>query len=130
MEPLGESKPDWVILQMIARRLGATWDYKHPSEIMDEVAGLTPLMAGVSYERLEGYRSLQWPVAEDGTDTPWLLKEKFPFPDGRAGFYPGEWIEPCEVTGEFDLHLNNGRLLEHFEQGSMTYRAEGIKRMT
>jgi formate dehydrogenase major subunit len=98
---------------------------------MDEVASLTPLFAGVSYERLEGYRSLQWPVAKDGTDSPLLFKEKFPFDDGKAKFYPIEWIEPSEEpTAEFDLHLNNGRLLEHFEQGSMTYRTAGIKRMT
>jgi len=131
LEPLGESKPDWVIIQLIAQRLGANWNYQHPSEIMDEVASLTPLFAGVSYERLEGYRSLQWPVAKDGTDSPLLFKEKFPFDDGKAKFYPIEWIEPSEEpTAEFDLHLNNGRLLEHFEQGSMTYRTAGIKRMT
>jgi predicted molibdopterin-dependent oxidoreductase YjgC len=99
--------------------------YEHPSEIMDEVASLTPLLAGLNYERLEGYRSLQWPVAKDGTDTPVLFMDKFPFEDGKAKFYP---IEPCEEkSSEFDLHLNNGRLLEHFEQGSMTYRCEGIR---
>jgi formate dehydrogenase major subunit len=129
-EPLGESKPDWEIIQHIANRLGANWNYKHPSQIMDEVASLTPMFAGVSYDRLEGYRSLQWPVAADGTDTPLLFKDKFPFPDGKAKFFPIEWVEPSEERGEFDLHLNNGRLLEHFEQGSMTYRSEGIKRMT
>jgi formate dehydrogenase major subunit len=131
LEPLGQSKPDWEIIQLIANRLGAGWDYKHPSEIMDEVAALTPLFAGVNYERLEGYKTLQWPVAKDGTDSPVLFTEKFPFPDGKAKFHPVEWIEPCEVADEeFTLHLNNGRLLEHFEQGSMTYRTKGIKRMT
>jgi formate dehydrogenase major subunit len=131
LDPLGDSKPDWVIIQLIAQRLGANWNYQHPSEIMDEVASLTPMFAGVNYERLEGYRSLQWPVAKDGTDTPLLFKDKFPFPDGKAKFHPVEWIEPSEETSaEFDLHLNNGRLLEHFEQGSMTYRTAGIKRMT
>jgi formate dehydrogenase major subunit len=98
---------------------------------MDEVASLTPLFAGVTYKRLEGYRSLQWPVAKDGTDTPLLFLDKFPFDDGKAKFHPIAWIEPSEETNaQFDLHLNNGRLLEHFEQGSMTYRTEGIKRMT
>ena len=131
LDPLGDSKPDWEIIQLIANRLGANWNYKHPSEIMDEVASLTPMFAGVTYERLEGYRSLQWPVAKDGTDTPLLFKDKFPFDDGKAKFYPIEWIEPSEEpTAEYDLHLNNGRLLEHFEQGSMTYRTAGIKRMT
>ena len=131
LEPLGQSKPDWEILQLIANRLGAKWRYKHPSEIMDEVASLTPLMEGVSYERLEGYRSLQWPVHADGTDTPLLFRDKFPFPDGKAQFHPIVWIEPSEqADSTYDLHLNNGRLLEHFEQGSMTYRSPGIQRMT
>ncbi|HEV2326042.1 MAG TPA: formate dehydrogenase subunit alpha [Terracidiphilus sp.] len=130
-EPLAESKPDWEIIQMIANRLGAKWDYKHPSDVMKEIASLTPIFAGVTYERLEGYKSLQWPVAEDGTDSPVLFMEKFHFPDGKAKFHPVEWVEPCEeVSPEFALHLNNGRLLEHFQQGAMTYRSEGVKRMT
>jgi formate dehydrogenase major subunit len=131
MEPLGDSKPDWQIIQLIANRLGAEWNYSHPSEIMDEVAKLTPIFAGVTYDRLAGYKSLQWPVAEDGTDSPVLFREKFPFPDGKAKFHPVEWIEPCEeVTEQMSLHVNNGRLLEHFEQGSMTYRSQGIRQIT
>ncbi len=131
LEPLGSSKPDWEIIQLIANRLSAGWEYRHPSQIMDEVASLVPLFAGVNYERLEGYKSLQWPVAKDRKDSPVLFTEKFPFPDGKARFHPIEWIEPCEVHNqEFPNHLNNGRLLEHFEQGSMTYRTKGIRRMT
>lgn len=132
-EPLGNSKPDWKIIQMIAQRLGGAggWSYKHPSDVMDEVASLTPLFAGVSYDRLEGYKSLQWPVHPDGTDTPLLFKDKFPFPDGKAKFHPLEYIPPSEEMNEtYDLHLNNGRLLEHFEQGSMTYRSKGIRDIT
>jgi formate dehydrogenase major subunit len=131
LEPLGESQSDWEIIQLIANRMGAKWNYKHPSEVMDEVASLTPLFAGVTYTRLEGFNSLQWPVAADGTDSPLLFTERFPFPDGKARFYPTEYIPPSEKSNErFDLHLNNGRLLEHFEQGSMTYRTEGIREIT
>ena len=128
LEPLGESKADWEIIQLIANRMGANWKYTHPSEIMDEIAQLTPLFAGVSYERLEGYKSLQWPVHADGTDSPLLFTERFPFPDGKARFYPIEYLPPSEeMNAQFDLHLNNGRLLEHFEQGSMTFRTPGIR---
>src|SRR5882724_2767230 len=56
-EPLEGSRPDWQIVQDVANRLGAGWQYEHPSEVMREVAALTPLFAGVSYERLEGYQS-------------------------------------------------------------------------
>jgi formate dehydrogenase major subunit len=131
LEPVGESKADWEIIQLIANRMGGNWHYTHPSQVMDEAAKLTPIFAGVNYERLEGYKSLQWPVAKDGKDSPVLFIEKFPFPDGKARFFPVEWIPPSEEQNEdFDLHLNNGRLLEHFEQGSMTYRTPGIKEIT
>jgi formate dehydrogenase major subunit len=131
LDPLGESKPDWEIIQLIANKLGGNWKYTHPSDIMKEVAELTPLMAGVTYERLEGYKTLQWPVHADGTDTPLLFIDKFPFPDGKAKFHPIEYQPPSEeANATYDLHLNNGRLLEHFEQGSMTYRTAGIREIT
>jgi formate dehydrogenase major subunit len=131
MEPLGESRPDWEIIQGIANHLGAGWKYAHPSEIYEEIAALTPLMAGVTYERLEGYKTLQWPVAEDGSDQPLLYTTQFKFPDGKANFYPLTWSEPSDQQdAEYDLHLNNGRLLEHFHEGNMTYRSEGIREKT
>jgi formate dehydrogenase major subunit len=73
---LGESQPDWRIIQDVANHLGANWNYQHPSEIYQEIASLTPLFAGVTYERLEGYKSLHWPVAPDGTDEPLLYTKK------------------------------------------------------
>jgi formate dehydrogenase major subunit len=131
MEPLGDSKADWEIIQLIANRMGGNWHYTHPSEIMDEVARLTPLFAGVSYKHLEGFKSQQWPVHADGTDSPLLFTEGFPFPDRKARFFPVAYIPPSEETSDvFDLHLNNGRLLEHFEQGSMTFRTAGIKEIS
>ena len=130
-EPLEGSRPDWRIIQEIANRLGAKWQYQHPSEIYREVASLTPLFAGVTYERLEGFKSLQWPVAADGTDQPLLYTKEFAFPDGKARLFPLAPTEPTDQPNvEFDLHLNNGRLLEHFHEGNMTYRNDGIREKT
>jgi formate dehydrogenase major subunit len=130
-EPLDGCRPDWAIIRDVANALGADWKYEHPSEVMDEIASLTPLFAGVNYERLEGYKSLQWPVAADGTDEPLLYTEKFVFPDGKARLYPVSWTEtPDQPDAEYDLHLNNGRLLEHFHEGNLTYRTEGIRQNT
>lgn len=130
-EPLDGCRPDWAIIRDVANALGADWKYEHPSEIMDEIASLTPLFAGVSYKRLEGYKSLQWPVAADGTDEPLLYTEKFAFPDGKARLYPVPWMHPVDVPdSNYDLHLNNGRLLEHFHEGNLTYRTEGIRQKT
>jgi formate dehydrogenase major subunit len=126
-DPLPGSRPDWIVIQDVANRLGAGWNYRHPSEIMDEVAELTPLMAGVSYSRLEGYKSLQWPVAPDGGDQPLLYTRSFNFPDGKARLFPLSWREaPERPDQEFDLHLNNGRMLEHFHEGNLTHRIPGI----
>ena len=131
LEPLEGCQPDWMIIRDIANALGAGWQYQHPSEIMDEIAALTPLFAGVSYKRLEGYKSLQWPVAADGTDQPLLYTKQFAFPDGKARLYPISWIGPAETPdAEYDLHLNNGRLLEHFHEGNLTYRTDGIRQKT
>lgn len=127
LEPLGDSKPDWQIFQELANHLGANWNYQHPSEIMAEAASLAPVFAGVSYERLEGWGSLVWPVDQDGTDTPLLYSDRFFFPDGKARLFPVEWTPPFIAGGEYDLHLNNGRLLEHFHEGNMTNRSEGLK---
>jgi formate dehydrogenase major subunit len=128
LEPLEGSRPDWQIIQDIANRLGANWHFQHPSEIYREIASLTPLFAGVSYERLEGYKSLLWPVASDGTDQPLLYTKQFAFPDGKARLFPIHLSEPSDPTdAEFDLHVNNGNLLEHFHEGNLTYRVDGIR---
>jgi formate dehydrogenase major subunit len=126
-EPLEGSRPDWRIIQDLANHLGAKWNYQHPSEIYQEIASLTPLFAGVTYERLEGYKSLQWPVDADGNDEPLLYVKRFPFPDGKARLHPVAMSIPTEPANEeFDLHFNNGCMLEHFHEGNMTYRAPGI----
>jgi formate dehydrogenase major subunit len=128
LEPLEGSRPDWRIIQDVANHLGANWNYRHPSEIYQEIASLTPLFGGVTYERLEGYRSLQWPVAVDGTDQPLLYTKRFAFPDGKARLFPVIVSTPTDLPNEeFDLHLNNGRMLEHFHEGNLTYRNTGIR---
>src|SRR5699024_3430353 len=91
-----------------------------------EAASLTPLFAGVNYELMTDYNSLQWPVEADGTDTPLLYVDGFPFDDGKARFYPLDFELVYETDAEFDLHVNNGRVLEHFHEGNMTYKSPGL----
>jgi formate dehydrogenase major subunit len=111
--------------------MGADWNYSHPSEVMAEMASLSPIYAGASYSRLQGYDTQQWPISEEGVDQPVLYLEGFPFPDGKARFYPVSFVEPLEQPdAEFDLFLNNGRQLEHFHEGNMTNRVHGIHEET
>ena len=127
LEPLGQCKPDWVILTELARYLGFDWRYQHPSQIMDEVSRFTPVLNGISYERLEGWNYLHWPMKPDGSDTPLLYTDGFHFPDGKARFHPVQWIEPEEQPDQhFDLHLNNGRLLEQFHETNLSGKSPGI----
>jgi formate dehydrogenase major subunit len=126
LPPLGDSKPDWQIIQDVANRLGANWNYTSPKEIFEEACGLTELMKGATYERLEGYKSLQWPVWEDGTDSPLLYEDGFPLPGGKARLHPVDWTPPLSLPDEYDIELNNGRILEHFHEGNMTARVPGI----
>lgn len=128
MPPLGESLPDWKILTELARHLGHDWHYDSPSDIMKEIARCTPIFAGVTYERLEGFRSLCWPVREDGTDSPLLYTEHFDLPAGKARFFPAQYSEPHEIADEqYPIHLNSGRVLEHFHEGNMTFRNPGFE---
>jgi len=127
LDPLGESRPDWEIICDVARHLGHDWRYRSPSDIMDEVASLVPEFAGIRYDRLQGWNSLVWPVDESGMDTPLLYTEKFATDDGKATFFPVDWTPPSNPrTAEFNFHLNNGRVLEHFHEGNFTRRNAGL----
>ncbi|TVP51086.1 MAG: formate dehydrogenase subunit alpha [Halomonas sp.] len=127
LPPLGDSRPDWRILTDLAARMGHEWGYTHPSQIMQECASISPMFAGVTYERLEGWKSLSWPVAADGSDSPLLYTDGFPAEDGKANLFPLEWQEPEEATDAiYDLSLDNGRLLEQFQAANQTGRSQGI----
>nr|WP_051997584.1 formate dehydrogenase subunit alpha [Brevibacillus laterosporus] len=122
-----DSKPDWWIITQLANHLGANWRYTHPGDIMGEIASLSPLFSGVSYERLANWNSLIWPVLPDGTDEPLLYIHRFNFPDGKARLSLVEYVPPISYSAEFDLVVNNGRLLEHFHEGNMTNKSKGIQ---
>ncbi len=122
---LGQSKADWWIVQEIANRLGANWNYSHPSEIFAEMASLSPLFSQADYASMEGWNSFLW-GSLDGASTPLLYVDGFNFPDKRARFALSDWVEPVVFPEEYDLHINNGRLLEHFHEGNMTNKSAGI----
>ncbi|PLT35531.1 formate dehydrogenase subunit alpha [Bacillus sp. V5-8f] len=123
---LGNAKQDWWITQEIANRLGANWNYSHPSEIMAEMASLSPLFAGATYDNLEGWNSFLW-GSHSGESTPLLYVDGFNFPDKKARFALSDWSKPVEFPEEYDLHINNGRMLEHFHEGNMTNKSTGIQ---
>ncbi len=130
LPPTGDAKADWEILTLLANRLGAAWSYTDPSQIMEEVSRVAPILAGVHYDRLEGYHTLSWPVSADGTDTPLLYRDRFNHEDGKARLVPVVLSETkIPDSDDYDVLVNNGQLLEHFHEGNLTYRVPGIQHL-
>ncbi|MBP1177450.1 formate dehydrogenase major subunit [Paenibacillus sp. PvR133] len=126
LRPMGDSKPDWWIFSQFAKHMGFDWDYSHPSEIFEEMASLTPFFSQCNYDVLEGWNSFHW-GSPDGSNTPLLHSNGFNFPDKKARLGLFEYVPPKEYPVEFDLTLNNGRLLEQFHEGNMTTKSAGIQ---
>jgi formate dehydrogenase major subunit len=126
MPPLGNSRTDFEITQSLAQAMGAEWNYPGPKEVLEEAASLTPVFAGAKWDRLEGFSTLLWPVAENGEDSPYLYKDRFATADGKAHFFPTDWNAPEAPDAEFDLALDNGRMLEQFHWGNMTMRSPAL----
>lgn len=136
IDPAGSSRPDWEIVCDMGRRLSAKkglgleseFEYIHPREIWDEMARLTPFLAGISYERLDNEGGIQWPCpTPDHPGTRYLYAEDFPR-GPRAKFVPFEQGPAAEEmpTKRFPLILNTGRVLYHWHGGTITRRAEGL----
>jgi formate dehydrogenase major subunit len=117
---------DWQITQSIANQFGANWNYTHPSQIMDEVARLTPTFAGVSFERLERDGALQWPVNDKAPmGTP--IMHIGTFVRGKGNFLITEYIPTDEKVGpRFPLLLTTGRILSQYNVGAQTRRTENV----
>jgi formate dehydrogenase major subunit len=117
---------DWEIVQLVAKELRLPWHYKSASEIMDEIAKLTPTFAGVSYKKLEELGSIQWPCNEIYPNGyPVMHVEEFT--RGRGKFMLTEFVPTDERTGSrFPLILTTGRILSQYNVGAQTRRTENI----
>ncbi|MHA1302709.1 MAG: formate dehydrogenase subunit alpha [Candidatus Heimdallarchaeaceae archaeon] len=121
----GNRKPDWLILQEMLNRFGIDKSYESPSDIMDEIAEVTPIYAGISYDRIDTV-GLQWPCLDSKhPGTPILHKEQFA--RGKGKFHAINYLNPAELPDEeYPLILTTGRILYHFHTGEMTRRVEGL----
>jgi formate dehydrogenase major subunit len=123
MAPLS-GKDEWQVTIELARALGYEMSYNHPSEIMDEIARLTPSFAGVSYDKLEKLGSVQWPCNDKApTGTPLMHVDRFV--RGKGKFMITEYVPTDERTGpRFPLLLTTGRILSQYNVGAQTRRTE------
>jgi formate dehydrogenase alpha subunit len=139
ISPVGDSRADWEITSEIARRVcsrlgldAAQFSYTSPASIFDEMAGLTPIISGVSHARLDRDGGIQWPCpSTDHPGTPNLYTETFPRPNGLARLTPvRQGPAAMELPDDaYPIVLNTGRVLYHWHGGTMTTRVDGLVEM-
>jgi formate dehydrogenase major subunit len=117
---------DWEITQMLSNALGYPMAYAHPSEIMDEIAALTPTFAGVSFEKLDALGSIQWPCNERAPEgTPVMHVNGFV--RGKGMFVITEYVATEEKVGpRYPLLLTTGRILTQYNVGAQTRRTANL----
>ncbi len=117
---------DWEVTQLLSNALGYPMNYAHPSEIMDEIAALTPTFTGVTYEKLDRLGSIQWPcnnAAPAGTPTMHIDH----FVRGKGKFFVTEYVPTKERTSSrFPLILTTGRVLSQYNVGAQTRRTGNV----
>ena len=125
MKPKSD-RHEWDIVCQIATAMGYPMHYDHPSQIMDEIASLTPTFAGVSFDKLDQVGSIQWPCNADSPDgTPIMHVESFTRGLGR--FVPTPFVPTDErSTRRFPLILTTGRILSQYNVGAQTRRTANI----
>jgi len=125
--PPKSGKEDWQITVDLANAMGYPMSYSHPSEIMDEIARLTPTFRGVSYAKLERYGSIQWPCNDDApAGTPTMHVDTFV--RGKGYFAITGYVPTSErTTAEHPLLLTTGRILSQYNVGAQTRRTENTR---
>ena len=118
---------DWEVTLELAKAMGYELHYNHPSEIMDEIAALTPTFAGVSFDKIDELGSVQWPCNEKAPEgTP--VMHIGGFVRGKGKFVVTEYVATDEKVGpRFPLLLTTGRILTQYNVGAQTRRTENSR---
>ena len=131
INPIGESKPDWLITCEIAQRFGAEgFEYSDASEIYKEIAEIAPIFGGINYQRIDK-EGIQWPCNdENDMGTPILHTETFKTENGRGKFIPLKYRPSAELPDEeYPLILTTGRSIYHYQTSTMTGAVDGLKKL-
>jgi len=117
---------DWEITQLLSNAMGYPMHYQHASEIMDEIARLTPTFTNMSFAKIDELGSVQWPCNEehpDGTPTMHIGE----FVRGKGRFLLTEYVPTSEkVNSKYPLILTTGRILSQYNVGAQTRRTENV----
>ena len=114
---------DWEVTVKLSTALGYPMHYDHPSQIMDEIAALTPTFAGVSFDKIEKLGSVQWPCNEDTDEAGTATMHVGGFVRGKGRFFNTPYVPSDEkITRRFPLLLTTGRILSQYNVGAQTRR--------
>lgn len=131
VNPPGEAMEDWMIISNLARKMGSNlFNFNDSDEIFDEIRKVTPQYAGMDVSRINKPEGLQWPCSTlDHNGTAILHTEKFSTADGNGVFYK---VHPNNLTEienvEYPFILTTGRVIFHFQTGTMTMRSKTLKK--
>jgi formate dehydrogenase major subunit len=125
IDPPGEARQDWELIQELARRIGLDWNYAHPRDIFAEMAEIMPSLDNITWQRLEREDSVTYPCdAPDRPGNEIMFAEGYPTASGRGRMVPTDLVPPDELPdADYPMVLTTGRLLEHWHTGAMTRRA-------
>ncbi|MDT7850423.1 formate dehydrogenase subunit alpha [Methylophilus sp. VKM B-3414] len=117
---------DWEITARFSAALGYPMHYAHASEIMDEIAALTPTFAGVSFKKLDELGSIQWPCNDEAPEgTPTMHVDAFV--RGKGKFFVTQYVPTTErVNQKYPLILTTGRILSQYNVGAQTRRTQNV----
>jgi len=128
LEPPGNARQDWELIQELAKRIGLDWNYKDPSDVFAEMSEVMPSLANITWERVERENSVTYPcLAPEDPGEEIIFGDGFPTSSGRAKIVPVDIVPPDELPDrEYPMILSTGRLLEHWHTGAMTRRAVNL----
>ena len=125
IDPPGDARQDWWIIQELANRMGLGWSYSHPRDVFAEMRLVMPSLTGITWDRLEREDAVTYPCADEqssGQDI--IFADSFPTASGKGRMTPADVLPPDEIPdADYPLVLSTGRLLEHWHTGSMTRRS-------
>ena len=119
IDPPGDARQDWWIVQEIARRVGLGWSYDGPAEVFAEMAQVMPSLDNITWQRLEREDAVTYPCdAPDQTGNDIIFGDGFPTASGRGRIVPTEVVPPDELPdAAYPMVLSTGRMLEHCTPG-------------
>lgn len=125
LDPPGQARQDWELIQEIAQRMGLDWHYQHPRDVFAEMTQVMPSLNNITWERLEREGAVTYPCeTPDGPGSEIIFASSFPTQSGRARIVPADVEPPAELPdASYPMVLSTGRLLEHWHTGAMTRRA-------